>query len=360
MKIELHQISIREISEGYINTEEEGVYGYGGNLSIRPIYQREFVYKDKQRNAVIDSINKNYPLNVIYWVKNDDETFEVLDGQQRIISICEYVDGVFDIDGMYFDNLTNDKQDLILNYELMVYFCEGSDSDKLEWFKIINIAGVKLEEQELRNAVYSGPWLTDAKSDFSKNGCRASEIGSKYLTGSAIRQKYLETAIKWISKDDIKKYMAQNQHKSSAIELWNYFSSVIDWTKATFKNYRREMKGIDWGYLYNDYKDKDLDPDKIEKETKELMLDKDVTSNKGIYEYILTRNESCLQIRAFDDVDKREMYEQQNGLCNIRKKPYPIEEMEADHIKPWSKGGKTIIDNGQMIHKEENKKKSNK
>lgn len=360
MKIELNQISIRALTEGYINDEEEGVYGYDGKLSIRPIYQREFIYSDKQRNAVINTVSKGFPLNTIYWVENEDNTYEVLDGQQRTISICEYVDGQYSIDGMYFHNLQDDQQEQILEYQLMVYFCQGTDSQKLDWFRTINIAGEKLEEQELRNAVYSGSWLTDAKSDFSKTGCRASQIGSKYLSGSAIRQKYLETAIKWISKNNIEEYMAKQQHKPQAVELWNYFSSVIDWTQAIFPKYRKEMKGIDWGFLYNDFKDETLDPNILEEQVKSLMMDDEVQKKKGIYEYVLRKDEKFLNLRAFTDQQKREMYERQDGLCNIRKKPYPIEEMEADHIDPWSEGGRTDIENGQMIHKEENRRKSNK
>ncbi|MDC1186932.1 DUF262 domain-containing protein [Gammaproteobacteria bacterium] len=360
MKIELNNISIKKLSQDYTNEDEKGVFGYNGKLSVRPIYQREFIYSDKQRNAVIETVRKNFPLNVIYWAKNNDGTFEVLDGQQRTISICEYIDGNYSIDGMYFHNLTDDQQEKILNYELMVYFCEGSNSEKLEWFKIINIAGEELEAQELRNAVYSGPWLTDAKSDFSKTGCRAYEIGSKYLQGSAIRQKYLETAIKWISENNIEDYMSKHQHKHSAIDLWNYFSSVIDWTEAIFKNYRREMKGVEWGYLYNSHKNDALDPNAIEEEITNLMMDDMVQKKKGIYEYILKRDEKLLNLRAFTDQQKREMYESQKGLCAIRKKPYPIEEMEADHIDPWIEGGKTEVENGQMIHKEENRRKSNK
>jgi len=238
--------------------------------------------------------------------------------------------------------------------------CSGTNSEKLAWFETINIAGAELEPQELKNAVYHGSWVSDAKKYFSKNGCPAKGLGGDYLNGSAIRQKYLETAIRWISKNNIKDYMAKNQHKSSAVELWNYFSSVISWVEATFKIYRKEMKGIDWGFLYDDFKDENLNPDELEEEIKKLMEDEEVQKKKGIYEYVLRRDEKFLNLRAFTDKQKREMYERQNGLCNIRKKPYPMEEMEADHIIPWSKGGKTVIENGQMIHKEENKRKSNK
>jgi uncharacterized protein with ParB-like and HNH nuclease domain len=210
MKIELKEITIREVSNGYINDNEEGVVGYGGNLNIRPKYQREFVYKDKQRDAVMETVNKDFPLNVMYWVKNDDDTYEVLDGQQRTISICEYVTGSYSLNSMYFHNLTDVEQDKILDYKLMIYFCEGNDKEKLDWFKTINIAGEKLTNQELRNAIYTGTWLTEAKKYFSKSGCPAYGIGSDYLTGSPIRQDFLETAIYWLSNDDIEQYMATN------------------------------------------------------------------------------------------------------------------------------------------------------
>ena len=187
MKIELHTIPIRELFNEYTNSDEEGVAGYSGKLNIRPKYQREFVYKNEQRNAVINSVKKNYPLNVMYWVKNEDGTFEVLDGQQRTLSICEYLSNNFSIDDKKFDNLTKDEQKQILNYELMVYFCEGNDSEKLAWFEIVNIAGEVLTPQELRNAVYTGPWLSDAKCQFSKTSCAAAKIASQYLIGTAYK-----------------------------------------------------------------------------------------------------------------------------------------------------------------------------
>ena len=188
MKIELKEISIREVSNGYKNDNEEGVVGFGGRLNIRPKYQREFVYKDKKRDDVIDTVKKQFPLNVMYWVKNEDATYEVLDGQQRTVSICEYVAGSFSFNAMYFNNLTNVEQNQILDYKLMIYFCEGNDKEKLDWFKTINIAGEKLTDQELRNAIYTGTWLTDAKKYFSKTGCAAYGIGNDYMTGSPIRQ----------------------------------------------------------------------------------------------------------------------------------------------------------------------------
>jgi hypothetical protein len=280
MKIELHEIQIKEVVKGYLNDNEEGVVGYGGKLNIRPKYQREFVYKDKQRDAVIETLVKNFPLNVMYWVKNEDDSYEVLDGQQRTISICEYVAGVFSLNHLYFHNLQKEEKEQILEYKLMVYFCEGTDKEKLEWFKIINIAGEKLTDQELRNAIYTGTWLTDAKKHFSKSGCPAYNIGSDYMTGSPIRQDYLETVISWLSNGNIEQYMADNQHKPNANELWLYFNSVISWVKVIFPKYRKEMKGVYFGFLYNKFKDKEYDAKKLETEITQLMQDEDVTKSQ--------------------------------------------------------------------------------
>ena len=360
MKIELKEITIKDVANGYVNDNEEGVVGYGGKLNIRPKYQREFVYKDKQRDSVIETVRKNFPLNVMYWVKNEDGTFEVLDGQQRTISICEYVEGKFSLNFQYFHNLEEDEKEQIMNYKLMVYFCEGTDKEKLDWFKTINIAGEKLTDQELRNAIYTGTWLTEAKKYFSKSGCPAYSIANSYLKGVSIRQEYLETAIAWISENNIEEYMAKNQHEPNANELWLYFQNVINWIKVVFPNYRKEMKGIDYGFLYNNYKDKNLDSNKLEKEITILMQDEDVTKKSGIYSYVLTRNEKYLSIRAFTDKQKRETYEKQEGICPVCKKHFEIEEMEADHITPWHEGGKTIIENCQMLCKDCNRKKSGK
>jgi len=360
MKIELREILIKDVANGYKNSDEEGVIGYEGKLNIRPKYQREFVYKDKQRDAVIETIKKSFPLNVMYWVRNEDGTFEVMDGQQRTISFCEYIEGKFSLNNLYFHNLTDTEKQQILDYKLMIYFCEGTDKEKLDWFKIINIAGEKLTNQELRNAIYTGPWLTEAKKYFSKSGCPAYGIGSDYLTGSAIRQDYLETAIDWISKGNIEQYMAKNQHKPNANELWLYFQSVINWTLATFPKYRKEMKGVPFGTLYNEFKNKEFDSKKLEKEITKLMQDEDVTKKSGIYEYVLNRNEKYLNLRTFTDKQKRETYEKQKGVCKMCKKHFEIEEMEGDHTKPWSKGGKTDSKNCQMLCKDCNRTKSGK
>jgi hypothetical protein len=358
MKIDLHKIPIRELVKDYINSEEEGVQGYGGKLDIRPKYQREFVYKDKQRNAVIDTICKGFPLNVMYWVKNSDDSFEVLDGQQRTISICEYVKNNFSVEYKYFHTFANDEQEQILNYELMVYFCEGTDSEKLDWFEIVNIAGAVLTKQELRNAVYTGTWLSDAKRHFSKTGCPASQVGSKYLNGAAIRQDYLETALNWISNGNIQGYMSEHQRDPDALPLWSYFQSVITWVDGKFSNYRKEMKGIEWGFLYNQFKDKTLDPAALEEEIAKLMRNDEVTNKKGIYTYVLDGKEKNLNIWAFTDSMKREAYERQKGICPVCNKHFEIQEMEGDHIDPWHSGGKTNAGNCQMLCKQCNRRKS--
>jgi len=360
MKIELKKITVRELSSGFEDNDENGVIGYGGKLDIRPPYQREFIYKDKQRDAVINTITKEFPLNVMYWAVREDGGFEIIDGQQRTISVCQYVNGDFSVDGLAFHNLPNDKKEQILNYELTIYFCSGTDSEKLEWFKIINIAGERLTDQELRNAVYSGSWVSDVKRYFSKNGCPAYGIGSDYLSGSPIRQEYLETAIKWISKEKIEDYMSKHQHDQNASALWRYFQDVITWISTTFTKKRKFMKGVDWGALYNTYKDEKHNTKEIEEETEKLILDDEVTKKSGIYSYILTRNEKYLSIRAFSDATKQKVYEKQKGVCTECKEKFEIEEMEADHVDPWHDGGKTIEKNCKMLCKECNRRKSGK
>lgn len=370
MKIELKEITVRELTQGYSDNEENGVVGYGGKLDIRPPYQREFVYKDKQREAVIDTVTKGFPLNVMYWAEKENGEYEVIDGQQRTISISQYINGDFAYMMRYFHNLQTDEQEQILDYKLMVYFCSGTDSEKLEWFKTINIAGEELTDQELRNAVYSGSWVSEAKKYFSKNGCAAYGIASQYMSGTVNRQDYLETAISWIAARDkttIENYMAKHQNDSNANELWLYFKSVIDWVGVLFPKYRKEMKGLEWGVFYNEYKDdKSLDPKTLEAKIVELMQDEDVTSKKGIYEYLLTGREKHLNIRTFTDKQKREAYERQKGICHVceknkeKKVHYELYEMEADHITPWHEGGKTEPSNCQMLCKLHNRMKSGK
>lgn len=368
MKITLKKIKVRDLVEDYFNDLEEGVVGYGGKLDIRPAYQREFVYNDKQQQAVIDTITKKFPLNVMYWAvnkgKDGEVSYEIIDGQQRTLSICKYVEGDFAHNNKYFYNLWDEEQNAFLDYELDIYLCEGTESEKLDWFETINIAGEELTKQELRNAVYHGTWTSDAKRYFSKTGCPAFQIGSNYMRGTPIRQDYLETVIKWISNNDIEGYMSKHQNDKDAKELWNYFNKVINWTEQVFKVYRREMSGLPWGALYNQYKDliveDDFDADEIEKRVKKLMMDEDVRNKKGIYQYILNGQEKHLNIRAFDARQKRQAYESQEGICVICEDEFKLNQMEADHIIPWSKGGQTTQENCQMLCENCNRTKSDK
>lgn len=365
MKIELKEILVRDIVKNYKNRDEEGITGYDGKLNIRPKYQREFIYKDNQRNAVLETIKRNFPLNTMYWVKNGNGVFEVLDGQQRTISVCEYIDGNFSVSfspkmPQFFHNLTDNEKEQILNYKFMIYFCEGNDKEKLDWFKTINIAGEKLSNQELRNAIYTGTWLSSAKKYFSKTKCPAYNIAKDYIKGSPIRQDFLEVVIDWISDGHIEEYMSKNQKKPDANDLWLYFNKVMNWTRVNFQTYRKEMKGINWGKLYNEFKDYSLDAKKIDNEIHKLMLDEDIIKKSGIYYYILNRNERFLNIRCFSNKQKRETYEKQNGICVKCNKQFKLEEMEADHIIPWSKGGATETKNCQMLCKKDNRLKSNK
>ena len=366
MRIDLHEITVEEIAKGYTDNAEEGVTGYNGLLNIRPKYQREFVYDEKKRNAVIDTIVKGFPLNVMYWVKNGDGTYEVLDGQQRTVSFCQYVAGDFSVSDKFFHNLTETERRQILDYKVLVYFCEGNDKEKLDWFRIINIAGEKLTEQELRNATYTGEWLTHAKSIFSKTKCEAYLLAKDYVNGSPIRQDILETALRWISGGKIEEYMSVHQHDPNANELWTYFRNVIEWVRLTFIRYRKEMKGINWGTLYDEYGKKTFDTAVLEEEIASLMSDDDVTNKRGIYPYVLTRQEKYLNIRTFSNSEKRAAYEKQGGVCPYcvkegrAKVQYELSEMEADHITPWSEGGRTSADNCQMLCREHNRRKSNR
>jgi len=363
MKIELKGITICELTNGYEDKAENGVRGYSGLLNIRPAFQREFIYKEKQRNEVINTVRKDFPLNTMYWAVAGDG-FELMDGQQRTVSICQYVHGDFavEFDGspMFFNNLTTEKQKQILNYELSVYVCEGTEGEKLDWFKIINIAGEKLTDQELRNAIYSGPWLADAKRWFSRSSCPAYQIGEKYVNGSPIRQDFLEKALEWVSGGKIENYMSCHQHDIDAQELWQYFQEVIAWAERIFPTYRKIMKGLDWGRFYNEHKDDKLNAAKLEHRIAELIEDDEVDNKKGIYEYLLTGNEKNLSLRAFDEKTKEKIYEKQKGICLVCKKHYDIGSMEADHILPWSKGGKTVPENCQMLCKIDNRTKSGK
>lgn len=368
MLIKQVKIPVRDLVKGYEDHPDTNqVIGYGGELQIRPPYQRQFIYKDKQRDEVIRTINSGFPLSIMYWAKTPDG-WEVLDGQQRSISICQYIKGDFSLDERYFQNLTQEEQDTILDYELNIYQCDGTDKEKMEWFTVINIAGEKLTDQELRNAIYSGSWLGEAKKKFSAPNCAAYRMAKEYMAGTPIRQDYLERVIDWIASRDgktIELYMAEHQHDQDCDEMYKYFCNVIEWVKSIFLNYRSEMKGVEWGKLYNEFGTTYYSASALEKEVKRLMMDDDVTSKKGIYEYVLSGNtrEKCLNIRAFTPKMKREAYERQEGICPFCAAegfgaPYDFEQMEADHIKPWHEGGKTEAANCQMLCKAHNRSKS--
>ena len=359
MKINEIKVKIKDLVDGYHN-DDDSVVGYGGDLDIRPKYQREFVYKDKQRQAVIRSVSRGFPINVMHWFIKPDGRYEVLDGQQRTISICQYIDDVFSVDGLYFQNLSPSQKAKIMDYEITVHICDGAYEEKLEWFEIINIAGVKLNDQELRNAVYSGTWVTSARSIFSKRGCPAYSVGSAYMKGAPENQDYLQSVIKWISENNIEDYMGIHQNDRNANQLWIYFQKVIAWVEMIFPNYRSEMKGQEWGLFYNRYKDIDIDPEDAEEEIKELLMDDDVTNKRGIYHYILSGDSKYLNIRAFTKTQKRKVYEQQDGYCAMCDKQFDFKDTEADHIKPWSEGGRTELSNCQILCKPCNRRKSNK
>lgn len=364
MKIDLKRITVRELVADYHDDKEGGVRGYGGNLDIRPSFQREFVYGVELRNAVIETIKRGFPLNVMYWAAREDGTYEVIDGQQRTISVAQYTEGDYSLNGKYFFNLQDDEQELILNYELQVYVCDGTDSEKLTWFRIINIAGLKLTDQELRNAVYSGPWVSDAKRYFSRKGAAAPayKSGSRYVNGRADRQEYLEIAIRWIKSKDqtIEEYMGKHQCDKNAKTLWRHFQAVLNRVEAVFPNYRPMMKGVDWGGLYALLRDKTLDSDGLELEISRLVMDDDVGNKKGIYPYLLTGEEKHLNVRTFTPSMKLAAYERQKGICVTCGKEFKLADMQADHITPWSKGGKTESKNCQVLCAECNRRKSDK
>lgn len=381
MEIELYRIKIRDIRDGYTRNDETGeVYTNilktdanklknNAQLNIRPAYQREFVYKDKKRDEVIRTVQKGFPLNVMYWVQNDDGTFEILDGQQRTISILEYIkkDGTsFSLNEMYFHSLSPEKQNQILDYELMIYICKGTYQDKLDWFKVINIAGEQLTDQELRNAMFVGPWLSDAKKHFSKMGCAATQLGKDYVKGNPINQELLAKALSWIVDahkerySSIEEYMSQHQYDKDCNELWIYYQEIISWIKRTFIKLRKQMLDVDWGIVYNKYHKNFYNSNDLETRISELMKDDDVTNKKGIYEYVLSGNEKYLNIRAFTETQKAEAYEKCQGICAKCQKQCQLDEMEADHITPWSQGGKTEPNNLQMLCSNCNRTKSNK
>ena len=366
MKINMIKLPVKELIQNYSEDDQTSrVRAWGGKLDVRPEYQREYVYSDDKRDAVINTILKGFPLNIMYFVDRKDGTYEVLDGQQRIISICRYAMNQFSVkipsasggfNTVNRPNLFDEDAKKFEDYELQVYICEGTDKEKLEWFQIINIAGEELEIQEIRNAIYHSAWLTDAKSLFSRRNCVVNKKYGKYLAGDYIRQKFLETAFTWhadyegiTGKDAVVDYMQQHRQDKNADELWRYFESVFDWVESTFGKYDKTMKGVKWGLLYNQHKDDKLDVGDIQKRIPELMADKEVQKKSGIYEYLLTGEEKVLSLRTFDEDEKLTMYHRQGGKCAICGKPFDIKDMHGDHVKPWSKGGRTTIDNGQML-----------
>ena len=369
MEINLKSIKISELIEGYKNDPDSGVVGYGGRLNIRPPYQREFRYDLKQKQSVIDTILKGFPLNIMYWSVVGNDSYEMIDGQQRTLSICEFRYHEFNINDpergvLFFGTLTDDEKQKFLDYELTVYFCSGTDKEKLDWFRVINIAGERLLDQELRNAVYVGPFVTDARRHFSKNGCPAYKIGSDYMSGNSIEQAYLETVLRWATHKDglssIEEYMATHQFDPNANKLWAYYMQIITWVRSTFPVYRKEMKGLDWGAIFDEFGENIYDTKELEKQIHYLMEDDEIMKKSGIYRYVLSGDLRDLSFRAFDKKQKREAYERQHGICAHCGRHFELEEMEADHITPWRDGGTTVADNCQMLCRNCNRIKGGK
>lgn len=371
MNITQRSIKIKDVYNGFTDDGEDGVFAYGGKLTIRPPYQREFVY-DLQRQAnVLHTILKGFPLNTMYWVKTGDDTYEILDGQQRTLSVMYFLTHKFsiNIDGnaYYSDVLTDDVYEKLMNYEFMVYICEGTESEKLDWFEVVNIGGEKLTDQELRNSVYTGPWLLDAKRHFSKRNCPAKGLGDKYIKGEPIRQELLERALIGICEyqdlEGITQYMGLHKSDENADELWEYFKTVIEWIQKVFPKYYSDMKSANWCHLYNIYGANEYDLDVLKSEVERLHKDEEVQKKAGIYEYLLCRDTDpyagkFLNLRTFDDSDIIAKYEQQEHKCAMCHQEFNLSDMAGDHIIPWSKGGRTKFDNLQMLCKKCNSKKS--
>ena len=373
MTIKQLEVTVGEITKGYINNEEQGVRGYNGLLDIRPPYQREFIYNEAEQRAVINTVLNEYPLNVMYWVKRSDDAecpYEVMDGQQRTLSLCQYVAGKFAVDFKYFDNQPADDQKKILDYKLTVYVCEGKESEKLEWFKTINIAGKPLNEQEIRNAVYAGPFVSDAKHHFSKSNCGAYRLGKDLVNGSPIRQDFFKKALEWMAEHETHNgklqsavgYMAIHQHDKNAIPLWTYFQNVLNWAISTFnmKKFKIIMKGVDWALFYDKYHEQPLDIKVMEDRISDLIGDDEIQKPNGIIPYVLTGDERYLDLRTFKDKVKKAIWEKQNHKCAICGKEFDFELMEGDHIKPWREGGRTDIKNCQMLCRQCNRSKGSK
>lgn len=387
MKTKLRtDITIEDICKGFVYNELEGkgLYGLNGKLVIQPEYQRNYIYADGKRDvAVIESTLKGYPLGLIYFTKVGENKFEVLDGQQRITSIGRFITEKFaikDENGMeqYFTGLSTDKQEKILKTPLLIYECEGTETEIKEWFKTINISGVPLNMQELRNAIYSGEFVTLAKEEFSNSQNSQNQKRGAYIKGVVNRQDYLETALSWVSKGEIDNYMSKHRHDDNILELKTYFNSVIDWASSIFLNVENEMCGLEWGRLYETYHNNSYDIEKVTKQVKELYSDSYIKNRKGIFEYILggCQDTKLLEVRIFDDATKKSVYATQTkqaeekgisncpycaiGHDNNKNKIWKITEMDADHVTAWSKGGATNINNCQMLCKSHNRAKGNK
>lgn len=379
-------ITIKDICEGFVYNELEGkgLFGLAGRLTIQPEYQRNYIYADGKKDvAVIESILKEYPLGLFYFVKTADGHLEVLDGQQRITSFGRYVTGKFavkDENGMeqYFSGIAKDKQERILRTKLLIYECEGTESEIKEWFKTINIAGVPLNDQELLNAVYSGPFVTLAKAEFSNSQNANVQKWSAYIRGTVNRQDFLERALEWVSKDNVGDYMAKHRHDDNITELKTYFNSVIDWVSAVFDDVEDEMRGLEWGRLYEEHHTKRYDPKEVSAKLKELYSDPYVKKRRGVFEYILGGcvDTKLLEVRLFDDATKRSVYAAQTKdaeaegvsncpLCAVghssnQAKIWQLREMDADHVTAWQKGGGTNAENCQMLCITHNRAKGNK
>lgn len=387
MKTNLNtSITIEKLCDGFVYNELEGkgLYGLSGSLTIQPEYQRHYIYDDGKKDvAVIQSILKGYPLGLIYFNKTGENRFEVLDGQQRITSIGRFVKDKFAIRDdkgtpHCFSSLPEDKRDFILKTTLLVYECEGTESEIKEWFRTINIAGVPLNSQELLNAVYSGSFVTKAKEEFSNSQNANVQKWTAFIKGDVKRQEILACALDWVSKGDISKYMSEHRHDNNINELKNYFTSVMDWINTTFIDVKKEMCGLEWGRLYEMYHKKPYNPKELSNKINELYLDDFVKNTKGIWEYVLGGEEDkrLLDIRVFDDNVKKQVYKkqtdkaEQQGLSNCplcaignnanKSKIWKLKEMEADHVDAWSKGGLTTAENCQMLCVTHNRGKGNK
>ena len=382
------EITVKEICDGFVYSELEGkgLFGLSGKLTIQPEYQRNYIYASeggKREVAVIESILKGYPIGLIYFNKVNPDNFEVLDGQQRITSLGRFVTNKFAIkdengNEQLFGGFALDKKNKILNTKLLIYECEGTESEIKEWFRTINIAGVPLNSQELLNAVYSGPFVTLSKEEFSNSKNSNIQKWSAYISGSANRQDFLERALQWVSKENVSEYMSRHRFDNNITELKDYFNSVIDWVSTVFTDVESEMKGLEWGRLYETYRKKPYNSKIVSDEVKKLYADPYVKSRKGIFEYILggSIDTKLLEVRVFDDATKKSVYAKQTAeavkksvsncsLCAIghdsnKTKIWKLTEMDADHVTAWSKGGATDIKNCEMLCKTHNRAKGNK